>query len=142
MTSVLQSYSRTTKISIDRLAYAFEFKNIADPVALTQGPEFGCLVYGLYSEAARFDMNKMVLMDNPPGVMHSEAPVIYFNPKENHKVDPHEYQCPLYKTLLRSGTLSATGASTNFVLNISCPSKFKPEYWILNGAAFICALNY
>jgi len=112
---VLQNFSRNTKIAIDKLSYAFEFKNIADPVNLTAAPEIGCLVYGIYMEAARFDLNKMILMESPPGLMHSECPVVYFVPKENFTHDPNDYECPLYKTTSRTGALSATGHSTNHV---------------------------
>ena len=27
---------------------------------------------------------------------------------------------------------------TNFIVSIDTPSKKKPEYWILKGAAFVC----
>lgn len=46
---------------------------------------------------------------------------------------------PVYKTTSRAGTLSTTGHSTNFIIDVLCPTKKKPEYWILNGAAFICS---
>jgi dynein heavy chain len=37
---------------------------------------------------------------------------------------------PLYKTIVRAGTLSTTGHSTNFIIDIHCPTKKKPEYWV------------
>jgi dynein heavy chain len=40
-----------------------------------------------------------------------------------------------------AGTLSTTGHSTNFIIGIDTPTKKKPEYWILKGAALACALN-
>jgi dynein heavy chain, axonemal len=33
------------------------------------------------------------------------------------------YQCPLYKVVSRSGTLSTTGHSTNFVMYIELPTN-------------------
>lgn len=47
---------------------------------------------------------------------------------------------PLYKTITRAGTLSTTGHSTNFIIDIHCPTKRKPDYWVLNGTALFCAL--
>lgn len=92
-------------------------------------------------EACRFDPAKMILVDNPLGQMYAAAPVIYFLPVENYLPKPTEYSMPLYKTTKRQGTLSATGHSTNFILTIYAPTRLPPEYWILNGAAFVCDRN-
>ena len=73
--------------------------------------------------------------------MCSFAPVINFIPTENFVADEREYSMPVYKTPVRAGTLSTTGHSTNFIIAVECSSKKKPEFWILNGAAFTCALN-
>lgn len=60
-------------------------------------------------------------------------------PVENFEPNPNDYRMPVYKTTSRAGTLSTTGHSTNFIIDVLCPTKKKPDYWILNGAAFICA---
>lgn len=140
LTSVLQSHSRSTKIAIDRLSFNFDFKNI-DPNAITVRPDKGCLIRGLFMEACRFEPSKMVLVDNPLGTMYAVSPVIYFLPTENFVPKHNEYAMPLYKTTKRQGTLSATGHSTNFILTIYAPTRLPPEYWILNGAAFVCDRN-
>lgn len=73
--------------------------------------------------------------------MFTQAPIIEFIPAENNPSKPEDYKMPVYKTTVRAGTLSTTGHSTNFIIGIDTPSKKKPEYWILKGAAFTCALN-
>jgi len=67
--------------------------------------------------------------------------VILFTPTENYTADPEEYSMPVYKTTVRAGVLSTTGHSTNFIVPIECPTNRKPIYWVLKGAAFMCALN-
>ena len=51
--------------------------------------------------------------------------------------------CPTYKTSTRSGALSTTGMSTNYILpvDIPTPEGRGPSYWILQGVAMLCALN-
>ena len=71
--------------------------------------------------------------------------------KENPK-DFVLYNCPLYKVVsrylilktinFRAGTLSTTGHSTNFVLDMELPSKDSEELWIKAGAAAFLSLRY
>jgi len=53
------------------------------------------------------------------------------------------YECPIYKTLLRFGTLSTTGHSTNFVMMINIPVREQQdiETWIMAGVASFLALK-
>lgn len=140
LTSVLQNHSRASGYAIDKLNFSFDFKNM-DVGSINEGPDSGVLIRGLFMEGCRFDPSRMALVDNEPGVMHSEAPIIHFNPQVDYEPNITYYPAPLYKTIKRAGKLLATGHSTNFVLSIYCPTKSPIDYWILNGAAFLCALN-
>lgn len=89
-----------------------------------------------------------VLAESLPKVLLTRMPKIWFKPQE---VDPktgtidhgHIYTCPLYKTLERFGTLSTTGHSTNFVLDVMLPIQQKhPEsHWIKRGVAMVTQDN-
>jgi dynein heavy chain len=48
----------------------------------------------------------------------------------------------MYKVLSRTGTLSTTGHSTNFVMYLEVPSSTEPEVWIKAGVAAFLALRY
>ena len=96
----------------------------------------GCYIYGLYIEGCRFESNYLQL--SLPNVMITTAPIIQFIPTANYSPNPNDYQMPVYKTSARAGTLSTTGHSTNFIIAIDCPTKKKPEFWILNGCAMTC----
>jgi dynein heavy chain, axonemal len=55
----------------------------------------------------------------------------------------HSYQCPVYKTALRAGTLSTTGHSTNFVLYLYLPMQreHKSKHWTKRGVAMLTGLS-
>ena len=52
-------------------------------------------------------------------------------------------QCPLYRTNVRAGVLSTTGASTNYVLDVSFPTpeEHGPSFFVLQGTAGLTMLN-
>jgi dynein heavy chain len=52
------------------------------------------------------------------------------------------YKTPIYKVLSRSGTLSTTGHSTNFVMMVEIPTDEKEDKWIKAGVAGFLALRY
>ena len=68
-------------------------------------------------------------------------PVIHFLPTTEGKETEGKYLCPLYKTSVRKGTLSTTGHSTNYILDLSIPSNESEDYWILKGTALLCQLD-
>jgi len=52
------------------------------------------------------------------------------------------YITPTYRVLSRQGTLSTTGHSTNFVINLELPSLHPQSKWILAGVACFLALRF
>lgn len=141
LTSLLQNYARKSKLAIDILGFSFKFCHFIEVENITQPPNDGCYIHGLFVEGCRFDIQKGMLEESEPGVMNSLAPIIHFVPTENYSPDERDYAMPVYKTPVRAGTLSTTGHSTNFIIAVDCPSKRKPEFWVLNGAAFTCSLS-
>ncbi|XP_049878805.1 dynein axonemal heavy chain 1-like [Pectinophora gossypiella] len=138
LTGALQNYARKHVIAIDTIGYAFE--------ALSKVPdkkyEDGCCVRGLFLEGARWNMGDMSLEESKPKELHTEMTIIYMKPEQNHKLREGLYECPTYKTLLRAGTLSTTGHSTNYVMTIELPTHKPQSHWIKRGVALFCALDY
>jgi dynein heavy chain len=142
MTASLQTYARKHMEAIDGLSFEFAIlKENSDEI--TEGPDDGVYIYGLYLEGARFDFEANVIVDSRPGRMYELLPVIHFKPAVGHKQAPNTYACPVYKTAVRKGVLSTTGMSTNFVVAVELPIRQgdSEQKWILAGVAALCNLT-
>jgi len=63
------------------------------------------------------------LADSDPKELFVDLPVIHLNPVMDRKApEAGIYMCPMYRVLSRTGTLSTTGHSTNFVAMLEVPS--------------------
>ncbi|RUS78759.1 hypothetical protein EGW08_013475 [Elysia chlorotica] len=142
LTGTLQNYARKSVISIDTITFGFEVLREGYN-ELGEGPEDGCYIRGLFAEGARWDTLKHQLTESRPKELYTEFPVVWLQPVANRKVPTSGiYDCPVYKTLTRAGTLSTTGHSTNFVFSMEVPTDRGQEHWIKRGVAMLCALNY
>ena len=146
LTGTLQNYSRKYKIPIDTLCFDFEvLSETLTPDSFTSGPEDGCYVHGLFLDGARWDDSLKALAEPLPKILFYAVPVIWLKPvKISEKPKKHTYECPVYKTSTRQGTLSTTGHSTNFVLSIllDIQPEHDSSHWIKRGAALLTQLDY
>ena len=124
----------------------YDFEILDDtikPENITEEPQYGCYVYGLYLDGARWFEG--ALDEALPKILNYELPVIWLKPvKKSEKEVRHVFTSPVYKTSARRGTLSTTGHSTNFVLPIDLQMKphHKSKHWIKRGVALLCQLDY
>jgi dynein heavy chain len=108
----------------------------------TEAPD-GAYIWGLYIEGCRWDAEQGTLEESQPKVLFTKMPFIWMKPdKTEDIVEKHSYTCPVYKTLERFGTLSTTGHSTNYVLDLELPSDRPEDEWIRAGVACFLALKY
>ncbi|XP_063979949.1 dynein axonemal heavy chain 1-like [Diachasmimorpha longicaudata] len=162
-TATLQNFARKYSLPIDTIEYSYQ---ILEALPHTRAHD-GCCLYGLFLEGCRWNGN--TLEESNAKVLHSgivnekgkiipynlsgrmilialfvsEMKPIFLRPEQIRKSPPKGvYNCPVYKTLTRSGTLSTTGHSTNFVLCMEIPTSRIESHWIKRGVAMICALDY
>uniref|UniRef100_K3WBQ8 Dynein heavy chain C-terminal domain-containing protein n=1 Tax=Globisporangium ultimum (strain ATCC 200006 / CBS 805.95 / DAOM BR144) TaxID=431595 RepID=K3WBQ8_GLOUD len=141
MTAVKQSFSRERQIAIDALVVSCETMG-KDKEACHVPPPFGVYIYGLFMEGARYDRNAMMMAESIPNELFDRMPVIWLKPMRKEGYKPVDvYECPLYKTSIRAGTLSTTGHSTNFVVALDIPTDKSPDHWIRRGCAMLCMLD-
>jgi dynein heavy chain len=128
--------------AIDGLSFEFEILSV-QPEEITESPDDGVIIFGLFLEGARFDQDEKRVVESKPGKMYDLLPAIHFKPAVGHKQAPNTYACPVYKTAVRKGVLSTTGMSTNYVVPIELPilPEESEQKWILAGVAALCNLT-
>lgn len=130
-------------IEIDKLAFEYYVKDDIKPESITQKPPDGCYIFGMYLEGCKWDLEKHELNDSDPKKLFVDMPVMFLIPKENRaRPETGIYDCPLYKVLLRAGTLSTSGHSTNFVMDLELQSSREQSEWVKAGVAAFLALRY
>lgn len=143
LTGTLQNYARKCQMPIDTVSFDFQVVDHLTPASATSGPDDGCYIRGLYMEGARWDDKEHRLDESAPKELYIDFPIIWLKPTQHRKKpDDGFYDCPVYKTLTRAGTLSTTGHSTNFVLYLEVPSRKAQSHWINRGVALFTALAF
>ncbi|XP_066451266.1 dynein axonemal heavy chain 14 isoform X2 [Eleutherodactylus coqui] len=162
LTAVLQNYARRTGVSVDSLTFKHQVLPIAGNLwgpnrSLRVGdvafnevsqPQEGILVFGLFLDSVQWNPHLQVLEECEQDRFY-QLPQILFIP---HTVDAgsvntagehnpfYTYECPLYRTPQRAGTLTSSGHSTNFITAVTLPSLCQPKHWIRRGAALLCQI--
>jgi len=143
-TGAMQNFARKYGEEIDLLSFSQKVLSAySDPKReLTEPPEDGVYIYGLFLEGARWDRAMEKLQDSRPKELFIELPPFWFCPQKNRKPNSADYRCPCYKVLSRKGTLLTTGHSTNFVLYLEMPTDQSVNKWIKAGVASFLALKH
>ena len=98
-------------------------------------PEDGVHVHGLFLEGARASPTTRSRSPSRSRRCSSRAADDVAPPDPRGRRRAAHYNCPLYKTSDRRGTLSTTGHSTNFVMYLNLPSDRPADHWIGRGVA-------
>eukprot|EP01084_Bolivina_argentea_P281903 482434_1 len=162
LTGALQNYARKYEIPIDELGFTFqvmshefgdELNHESDNynekfdkyIAKIEPPQDGCYVYGLYLEGASWNWKQNQLHESKPKQLFCSMPIIWFKPTRMNQNESTTkdicYDCPVYKTSRRAGSLSTTGHSTNYVLTTQLPTDKAQKHWILRGVAMLTQLD-
>ena len=126
------------------------------------------MVQGLWLEAARWDRRGKMLKQALPSQLLEPMPLLHLLPSQaaaagataaegdgasgagRRRSDadgpgtgagPCTYDCPLYKTSARQGTVSTTGQSSNLVIIVQLPAHGEPGAWVLQGTCLLCQTN-
>jgi len=143
LTGTLQNFARKNKIPIDRVAYDYIMLDTIKHTDVKEAPSHGCYIYGLFLEGCKWDYETHELADSDPKELFVELPLMHLAPViDRKKPTSGIYNCPLYRVLSRTGTLSTTGHSTNFVITLEVPSNQSHDKWMMAGVATFLALRF
>ncbi len=164
LTSVLQTHARRYLIAIDKLVFRTTVLNKTDCDDPSQfsAPKIGVYIRGLHLQGARWDTESDCLVESHSGELFTEMPTLWLEPIEvaspgtadstdssNGSAPtsapvvstPTEktYDCPVYKTTSRAGSLSTTGISTNFVMTVQLNTGLyrSADHWTQRGVALL-----
>lgn len=141
ITGIMQNHARKYKIPIDALSFEFKVLDEYSFENITQAPDDGVYVYGLFLDGCNWNDITNSLQDSNIGELYFKMPLIHMIPRHNFSSNVNDYSCPVYKTSVRAGVLSTTGQSTNYILPIEMPSMKPPQYWIKRGVALLTQLD-
>jgi dynein heavy chain len=153
LTGTRQNFARAHAIPIDEIAFEFrvlppaECDALAAAGAAARPPADGAYIRGLFLQGARWDASAGVLAEALPRQLDAVLPIMHLLPTrvtpgaEGHGGGSaaRTYECPVYKTSERAGTLSTTGHSTNLVMHVLLPisAQHSPSHWVKRGTALI-----
>ena len=143
MTATKQNFARKYSQPIDALGFDFKVLNGTAVEEVTEPADDGVFCTGMYFDGARWDDESCAIADARPAENWTPMRIVQFLPEMDHKANPAFFACPVYKTSTRSGQLSTTGMSTNFVVNVElpCAPGVPPQKWVLAGVGCVLNLN-
>ncbi|KAK3287737.1 hypothetical protein CYMTET_4766 [Cymbomonas tetramitiformis] len=115
-----------------------------EPEELTELPESGVYVHGLWLQGGRFDPGLRALQESQPRELFSRCPILWMRTRHKPEIQyaGQVFDTPLYKTSARRGILSTTGHSTNFVMDIQLPCHHEPDHWIRRGLCLLSQVDF
>jgi dynein heavy chain len=139
-TSLLQRFSRKASgAPIDKLE--FDFVPVPkEPHEINEHPKDGAFISGLYLEGAKWNPEKLCLMEPDVMELYCPMPVLHFKPIQKRAKPPQNVcECPCYYYPIRSGTVS----KDSFMLKVDLKAgEYSAEFWVKRGAALLMALGH
>ncbi|XP_074644897.1 dynein axonemal heavy chain 5-like [Tubulanus polymorphus] len=101
---------------------------------ITQPPQEGVYVYGLFLEGAGWDRRGCKLIEPKPKVLFEPLPVIHiYAINSTGGADPRMYLCPIYKKPRRT--------DLTYIAAVELKTNQIPDHWVLRGVALLCDIK-
>ena len=114
-----------------------QLTRVKDARSITEPPENGCFVSGLYLEGARWDFESHTLANQKNNELVEELPVMHIIPVEkNESAKAGELQVPVYITQARRNAMGK-----GLVFEASLQSDVHESHWVLQGVCMTLNLD-
>ncbi|KAH6585240.1 hypothetical protein BASA61_006968 [Batrachochytrium salamandrivorans] len=134
ITALVQTTCRKNGWPLDRSTLYTQVTQYVDPKEITERPQNGCYVQGLYIEGAGWDskFNSIVRLENG-GTLIQNLPIMKIIPIESHKLKlVNTFRTPVYITKQRRNS-----GGVGWVFDADLSTNDHPSHWVLQG---ICLL--
>nr|KAJ3423035.1 Dynein heavy chain 10, axonemal [Polyrhizophydium stewartii] len=134
ITALVQTTCRKNGWPLDRSTLYTQVTQYADAKDITERPQSGCYVQGLYLEGAGWDIagNTLVRLDNG-GRLIQDLPILRIIPIESHRLKlVNTFRTPVYTTQQRR---NASGIGWVFDADLSTNEHV--SHWILQGVCLL-----
>lgn len=133
LAALVQQCCRTKCWALDRSTLYTKTTKLKDEVEISEKPEFGAYIQGMFLEGAAWDDEEMCLRRQDPKVLVVALPIIQIVPAEAAKVKlTNTLSTPVYTT---SDRRNAMGVGLVFTADLTTYDDI--SHWILQGVAVV-----
>ena len=136
--AIIQITCRKKGWPLDKVATYTEVTKIYNIDEISEKPEFGCYIQGLYLEGAEWDVEHNCLQRQLPKKLICNMPLIKVIPAEASKIKlRNNLKTPVYVTQNRKNV-----KGEGFVYEADLRTLVHPNLWILQGVALLLNTVY
>ena len=134
ISALVQTTCRKNMWPLDRSTLYTQVTKYSNPMEISERPESGCYVQGLYLEGAGWDTkNGNLVRLNNSGRLVQELPILRIIPIESHRLKlVNTFRTPVYTTQLRRNA-----AGVGFVFDSDLGTTDHNSHWILQGVCLL-----
>ena len=135
--ALVQTSCRKKGWPLDVAHVKTQLTRVKDARSITEPPENGCFVSGLYLEGARWDFESHALANQKNNELVEELPVMHIIPVEkNESAKAGELRVPVYITQARRNAMGK-----GLVFEASLQSDVHESHWVLQGVCMTLNLD-
>ena len=134
ITALVQSTCRKNLWPLDRSTLYTQVTEFVDPKDISDRPQSGCYIQGLYLEGAGWDIKTGNLIRlQSGGRLVQELPILRVIPIEAHRLKlVNTFRTPVYTTQLRRNS-----AGVGWVFDADLSTNDHTSHWILQGVCLL-----